>query len=124
MECFTVQDARNFAALKLKAESKISFASLFSPSISKFGNSHKCAFTIPFGLWRTRNFPSRSMTKAKNVRAVAGSRLPRFGNSSTRFFLNAPQSFFTGQIKHCGFRGVQISAPSSISDWLRYEQLL
>ncbi len=67
MECLTVQSGWNFAALKSKAESKISFASFFSPLISKFGNSHKCAFTIPTGRCWTRNFPLRSMTKAKNV---------------------------------------------------------
>ena len=48
------------------------------------------------------------MTKAKNARAVAFSRLPRFGNCSMRFSLNAMQCFLTGQIEHCGFLGVQI----------------
>jgi hypothetical protein len=102
--------------------SAASFASNFPLMISTFGNSHKCAFTTPAGRWRTRNFRLASTTNATNRRAVAVSRLPRFGNSSTRFSRNATQSFFTGQIRHCGLRGVQTSAPSSISDWLRCEQ--
>ena len=55
-------------------------------------------------------------------RAVAASRLPRLGNSSTRFSRKATQSFLTGQIRHCGLRGVQTSAPSSMSDWFKAEQ--
>ena len=37
-------------------------------------------------------------------------------------FAKRDAEFFTGQIWHCGFRGVQTSAPSSIRDWLRCEQ--
>ena len=90
-------------------------------STSTFGNSQRCAFTTPAGRCRTRKRPFRSATKATKRRAVAASRLPRFGNSSTRFSRNATQSFLTGQIPHCGFRGVQTSAPSSIRDWLKKE---
>ncbi len=121
MECFTVQSGRILAGSILKIVLKICFTSGSPFAHSIFGNSHRCAFTTPAGRCRTRKCPRCSTMNAMKCRAVLGGRFPRFGNSFTRSSRKAMQSFFNGQILHCGFRGVQINAPSSIKDWLKCE---
>lgn len=88
---------------------------------STLGNSQSCAFTTPAGRWRTRKRPWCLTTKAANRLRVAETRGPRFGNWPTRFWRHATQFRATGQIPHFGCRGVQTSAPNSMSDWLRCE---
>ena len=43
----------------------------------------------------------------------------RMGSSFWRFVARAWHHFATGHWSHCGLRGVQIRAPSSMSDWLK-----
>src|ERR1051325_9000747 len=107
MECLIVQI--NLASRGVKPKSSFTVAEGFtgSPFNSTFGNSHKCAFTTPAGLCRTKNVPFFSTTNAANRRAVAAARFSRFGNSLMRLFLKAKQSFETGHTKHFGSRGVQ-----------------
>src|SRR5690606_25750537 len=62
------------------------------------------------------------MTKATKRRSMATWRLPRLGSCSWRFSFRATQSFWTGHVEQFGERGVQMSAPSSMRDWLRWEQ--
>ena len=116
MECFTVQNGLIPRHPAPKIFFAVNFGLNFPPGISTFGNSQRCAFTTPAGRWRTRKRPFLSITKATKHLAVAASRLPKFGKSSTRFSRKATQSFLTGQTGHFGWRGVQMSAPSSMRD--------
>src|SRR4051794_33417535 len=118
MECLIVQS--DFTSRGIKPKSSFAAADAFrgAPFNSMFGNSHKCAFTTPSGRWRTRKLPRFSITNAAKRRAVAVGRLSRLGNSFTQLFLNAKQCLAIGHAWHLGSRGVQMSAPSSMSDWL------
>src|SRR5436309_264902 len=116
MECLIVHNGLTFLGAKPNNSFAAEEGFNGAPFNSIFGNSHRCAFTTPSGLWRTRNAPLRSTIKAANRRVVAVGRLSRLGNSFTRLFLNAKQCLAIGHAWHLGSRGVQMSAPSSIRD--------
>ena len=54
--------------------------------------------------------------KGNELSRGGGGAFAEIGQFSARSSRNATHSFFTGQILHCGFRGVQIRAPSSMRD--------
>ena len=68
--------------------------------------------------WK-RNRPRRSIARMWWCTATGGLRLGGMGMSSVRFRLNASQQADNGQMSQVGLALVQISAPSSITDWLK-----
>ena len=98
------------------------FRSESSGTSSTLGNSHRCAFTTPAGRWRTSKRPRRSATKATKRRGVArmrrrGQAVPPRGPP-----VGDAMGSRSGRRRTGVVAGVQISAPSSISDWFNWAQ--
>src|SRR5258708_26273359 len=122
MECLMMQSGLG-PATRAPISVSASLATFAARELtSTFGNSQSSALTPTAGLWRTRKRPRCWSTKATNRRAVAGARLPRLGKRPMESCRYATQCERTEQAPHSGFRGVQMSAPSSMSDWFSVAQ--
>src|SRR5260221_793153 len=122
MECLMTQSGLGPAS-RAPISVRASLATFAARELnSTFGNSQSSALTPAAGRWRTRKRPRYWSTKATKRRAVAGARLPRLGKRPMESCRYATQCERTGQAPHSGFRGVQMSAPSSMSDWFTVAQ--